>query len=107
MVTFWLGTGRPPSRLWMHVRLTALVVLLLNVTVIAYFFSPPPAHWQTATAVTATVLPDAANAGAATPTATRGTLHAAPRATERRETCGADMRELQGGVGGGDVGKRH
>jgi hypothetical protein len=78
---------------------------LVNVRSNRYFL-PPLEHWHP---VSTGVGYDAetANAGAATPTATSGTLHAAPRATERRETCGADMLELQRGVGGGDVGTRH
>jgi hypothetical protein len=72
---------------------------LLKVTVKAYFFVPCPAHWHTLIEVTWTELADEANAGAVTPTATRGTLQAAPRATERRETCGEDMRKLQGDRG--------
>ena len=49
---------------------------------------PPPGHLHDLPgSVTAGLLGEAAYAGAATPMATIGTLQAAPRATERLETC--------------------
>jgi len=47
---------------------------------------PPPGHLQATLALLPGALKEAANAGAATETAAIGTLHAAPRATVRRET---------------------
>ena len=66
------------------------VVALVNVTSKRYGLTGPPPTPQRQPLIAVTVGPtpaEAANAGAATPTATRGTLQAAPRATERRETC--------------------
>ena len=85
VVGVWLGTATPPSLIVTLLRSYWSVDALVKVTVTRYFLVLPPAHWHTVMELTNAGLPETAKAGAATATATAGTLQAAPRATVRLE----------------------